>query len=290
VTPVVGRRTRARVKFGGVRARSDENALGTFLRARRARLSPADVGLAQAGRRRVPGLRREEVATLADMSITYYVRLEQGRDRRPSRDVVDALGRALRLDDAELRHLRALAGRPSRGAAEPRTPVGVGEGLRRLLDAHVAAPAFVMDRLSRVLAANPLATALHPSYRPGRNLLRDAFLDADARGRYAPEDLRQVLRDGVAVLRAARLDAADGVDDLVEELMRSDEFASLWASHDVIEKRAGVQRLLHPEVGPLELEAEVFDVSGAAGQRLVVMHAAPGSESARRLGALARRA
>ncbi len=270
-----------------VPARGDDNSLAAFLRARRARLMPAEVGLADGGRRRVPGLRREEVAMLAEMSVTYYVRLEQGRDRRPSGDVVEALGRALRLDDAGARHLRALAGLAPRSAAAPE-PAGVREQLRRLLDRHVDVPAFVMDRLSGVLAANRLATALHPSYRPGRNLLRDAFLDPHARAGYDPGDLPELLRDGVATLRSARGGGAAGTEALVDELMASPEFAALWASHDVIEKRAGTQRFRHPDAGALELDAEVFEVSGAPGQRLVVLHAAPGSASEQRLRALAR--
>jgi transcriptional regulator with XRE-family HTH domain len=262
----------------------ENNALGAFLRARRARLAPAEVGLGELGRRRVPGLRREEVALLADLSVTYYVRLEQGRDRRPSADVIDALGRALRLDDAGARHLRALAGlaQPSAGEAPP-----VRDQLRRLLERHVSTPAYVMDRLSTVLAANALARRLHPSYAPGRNVLRDLFLDPEARAVYAPEDVPGLERDGVAVLRAAQLDAERGVDELVAELQASEAFAALWASHEVIEKRAGVLRLAHPEAGRLELDADVFDVSGAPGQRLVVLHPAPGGESERRLHALA---
>jgi transcriptional regulator with XRE-family HTH domain len=267
-----------------VRASDEDNALGEFLRARRERLLPAEVGLGEFGRRRVPGLRREEVAMLAEMSITYYIRLEQGRDRRPSANVVDALARALRLDDAGEHHLRRLAGLAPRESAQP---AAVRDELRRLLDLHVNVPAYVMDRVSTVLAANPLAIALHPSHEPGRNLLRDAFLDPVARAGYAPDDLQLLLRDGVAVLRAALLETVDGADDLLAELLESEEFATLWASHEVIEKRAGVQRLLHPEVGPLELDAEVFEVSGGAGQRLVVLHAPPGSASERGLRELA---
>jgi transcriptional regulator with XRE-family HTH domain len=232
----------------------------------------------------VPGLRREEVALLAEMSITYYIRLEQGRDRRPSANVVDALARALRLDDAGDHHLRRLAGLAPRDTVQP---AGVRDELRRLLDLHVNVPAYVMDRVSTVLAANQLALALHPSHEPGHNLLRDAFLDPVARAGYAPDDLQLLLRDGVAVLRAALSETVDGADELLAELLETDEFATLWASHDVIEKRAGVQRLLHPEVGPLELDAEVFEVSGGSGQRLVVLHAAPGSASERGLRELA---
>jgi transcriptional regulator with XRE-family HTH domain len=273
------RRVRLRSSFGGVRPRGDDNALGAFLRARRARLAPADVGFAELGRRRVPGLRREEVATLAEMSVTYYIRLEQGRDRRPSASVVESLGRALRLDDAGVRHLRTLAGLASSGARD--APAEARPELRRLLDLHVSAPAYVMDRLSTVLAANPPAMRLHPSYRPGRNLLRDLFFDAEARAAYAPGELPRLCRDGVAVLRTA-----DGADELVAELLGSQEFAALWASHEVIEKSAGALRLIHPEAGTLDLDADVFEVSGAPGQRLVVLHAAPGSASETRLHAL----
>jgi hypothetical protein len=201
--------------------------------------------------------------------------------------VVAALGRALRLDDAGVRHLRALAGLAPRSAGEASD---VRPELRRLLDRHVAAPAYVMDHLSGVLVANRLAMLVHPSYRPGRNLLRDVFLDPAARAGYDPDDLPRILRDAVAVLRTARLDAAAGADALVTELLDSPAFAELWASHEVIEKRAGVQRLVHPDAGPLVLDAEVFEVTGAVGQRLVVLHAAPGSASERGLRLLAERA
>ncbi|HEY4278780.1 MAG TPA: helix-turn-helix transcriptional regulator [Conexibacter sp.] len=266
-------------------AYDDDTTLAAFLRARRARLMPSEVGLADGARRRVPGLRREEVAMLAELSVTYYVRLEQGRDRRPSGDVVEALGRALQLDDAAARHLRVLAGVAPRPAAEAGPPA-VRDELRRLLELHVAVPAFVIDRCSDVLAANRLATALHPSYQPGRNLLRDVFLDPQARAAYDDSDLPALLRDGVAALRATRASGAAGTDALVADLMASAEFAALWASHEVIEKRAGSQRFRHPEAGPLELDAEVFEISGTPGQRLVVFHPAPGSVSEQRLRAL----
>jgi transcriptional regulator with XRE-family HTH domain len=268
----------------GVSAPGEDSSLGAFLRARRARLAPEEVGLADGGRRRVPGLRREEVAMLADLSITYYVRLEQGRDRRPSGDVVEALGRALRLDDASARHLRTLAGVPPRAPADT-SPAPVREELRRLLERHVDVPAFVIDPVSEVLAANPLATALHPSYRPGRNLVRDLFLDPEARARYDSDQLPRLQRDAAAGLRAVTGAAADA---LVAELTAdSPEFATLWAAHDVAEKAPGSQRFHHPEAGVLDLDGEVFEVSGASGQRLVLLHAAPASRSAARLRALA---
>jgi transcriptional regulator with XRE-family HTH domain len=268
----------------GVPAPGDDSSLAAFLRARRARLAPEEVGLAHGGRRRVPGLRREEVAMLADLSITYYVRLEQGRDRRPSGDVVEALGRALRLDDAGARHLRTLAGVPPLARAiRPAGPVR--DELRRLLERHVDVPAFVIDPLSEVLAANALATALHPSYAPGRNLIRDVFLDPEAQARY---DLRQVprlQRDAAAGLRAVT--GADAEALVAELRAASPEFAALWAAHEVAEKAAGSQRFRHPRAGVLDLDGEVFEVSGSPGQRLVLLHAAPGSPSAARLRGLA---
>ena len=201
--------------------------------------------------------------------------------------MVEALGRALRLDDAGARHLRALAGLPSGPAATP-APDAVRDELRRLLERHVDVPAYVMDGLSNVLAANELAAALHPSYRPGRNLLRDIFLDPDAQAAYDGADLSDMQRSGVAVLRSTLVERVRGAEELRSELMDDPGFAGLWAHHDVIEKRSGKLRLAPPEVGELELDAEVFDVSGGSGQRLVVLHAAPGSASERRLDELAR--
>ena len=182
------------------------------------------------------------------------------------------------LDGTEQRHLRALAGLPAQG---PPLTDDVRPELLRLLDLHVTTPAYVIDRLANVLAANDLARSLHPSLQPGRNLLRDVFLDLDARARYA--ELPRVLRDSVAVLRTASVDDTAGVEELVEELIDSDEFAALWRSHDVIEKQAGTQRLQHPEVGELALDAETFEVSGTPGHRLIVPHAAPGGLTESRL-------
>ena len=248
---------------------SDDTSLAAFLRARRERLIPAQVGLGDGQRRRVPGLRREEVAMLAQLSITYYVRLEQGRDRHPSPEVVGALADALRLDAASSRHLHTLAGLPGPSSDPP----AVRGQLHALLERHLDTPAFVIGPTSEVLAANRLATGLHPSYRVGRNLLADLFLDASARAAYVAQDLPGLMRDGVAGLRVAVAHGAAGGDALLERLRSSAEFTTLWQAHDVIEKRAARQRFRHPRRGVLELEGELFEVSGAAGQRLVVLHA-----------------
>ena len=158
---------------------TSENPIGEYLRARRELVRPEEVGLPDlgSGRRRVPGLRREEVAMLAGVSADYYVRLEQGRDQHPSEGVIEALGRALLLDDDAIAHLRGLATPTARRRRAPRRPERVPPGILELLDSLHETPAYVYGRYLDVLAANPLATALVPYYRVGVNLVRASFLD-----------------------------------------------------------------------------------------------------------------
>jgi transcriptional regulator with XRE-family HTH domain len=182
----------------------EENRLGAFLRARRELLSPEDVGLqdwSPSGRRRVPGLRREELAMLAGVSGAYYVRLEQGRDRHPSEGVLDALARALCLDEDATRMMRQLAEPPTRRRRRASREERVRPELRRMLDLQLDAPAFVLGRHLDVLAANRVAAALHPSFRAGRNVVRDVVLDDEARAQYAAPDA--VAATTIAALRAA---------------------------------------------------------------------------------------
>ncbi|MEU6083337.1 helix-turn-helix transcriptional regulator [Streptomyces sp. NPDC047108] len=263
------------------------NDLGDFLRARRARVTPDEAGLASYGRRRVAGLRREEVAVLAGMNTDYYARLEQGRERRPSPQMLDAISRALRLDEDMRAHLFRLAGAvpDQRPGAVPRETVD--PGLRRLLDSWAHTPALVLDPALEILTANDLATALFSRFRRADNLARMTFLDPEARAFYPRWD--EVARATVAALRESTGLHPDHrrLKDLVEQLTgESEEFAELWRSHTVQGKSRGGKEFHHPDVGRLSLAFQSFDVRGAPGRQLVVYHAEPGSSSAERLALL----
>lgn len=255
-------------------------ALGDFLRARRARVTPTDVGLPVGGRRQVDGLRREEVALLAGLSVDYYVRLEQGRERHPSAQVLDALSAALHLDDDGRLHLFRLAGL----APRPRTdlpPERVDPHLLQLLDLWPHTPALVLGRAYDVLARNALGDALFGGFRHGTNLLHAVFVDPDARTFYADWD--RAAANTVAGFRLLHGAAPDDprVGAVLGELLAgSPEFVRLWADHDARGKRVEVKRFVHPEVGELELRMQAFDVRSAPGQQLVVYQAEPGSSSA----------
>jgi transcriptional regulator with XRE-family HTH domain len=235
------------------------NELGEFLRARRARLRPADVGLpGTLGRRRTPGLRREELATLAGVSATYYARIEQGRERNPGVAVVEALADALLLDVDAREHLRVLAavtaGRPSRAAAAPAPHPDV----ERLLDRLRPWPALLLTRTSDVLAANLEGLALFPGlaqWPPGRrNTVRYVFAHPAARSLF--DDWERAAADTVAGLRS-RLAADPDAPDLAalrDELRAgSAEFRRIWDAHDVRPRRHQVKVLHHPQVGRVEL-------------------------------------
>jgi transcriptional regulator with XRE-family HTH domain len=266
-----------------------ENLIGEYLRARRELVRPQDIALpGLAGRRRVPGLRREEVAMLAGVSTDYYVRLEQGRDQHPSEQVLEALARALQLDDDAAAHLHGLASPPARRRRRSPRPEKVPAGILQLIGSWSDTPAYVEGRYMDVLAANPLAIALAPYCTVGTNLLLAAFLDSRIRDMYP--DWEQVTERTVAALRAL---VGPDVDDprlieLVGELsVRSERFRQLWARHDARPKRSGTTRLDHPQVGPLELSYEKLPIPDAEGQTLAVYHAAPGSPSAQGLALLA---
>jgi transcriptional regulator with XRE-family HTH domain len=269
---------------------SRENLIGEYLRARRELVQPADVGLPQlAGRRRVPGLRREEVAMLAGVSADYYVRLEQGRDQHPSPQVLDALARALQLDEDAISHLHTLAAPAARRRrrATPR-PERVPAGIVHLISTWHETPAYVYGRYMDVLAANPLATALAPYYAPGENLVRTAFLDPRLRDRY--EDWERAAAAAVAALRALVGPDADDpeLNELVGELsVRSERFRQLWARHDARPKRSGTTQIDHPQLGRLELGYEKLPIPDTDRQTLCIYHAAPGSRSAQSLTLLA---
>lgn len=254
------------------------NQLGEFLRARRELTRPEDFGLPDPGRRRVPGLRREEVALLAGMSADYYIRLEQGRDKHPSEQVIEALARVFTLDDEGVAHLRALARPATRRRRRPTQPERISPRLERLLDAWADTPALVIGRYLDVLGNNRLAAALNHCSVKGQNQLRVIFLDPETKQIFA--DWEKVAAETVATLRTT---AGTDLDDprlteLVGELsLKSEDFRRLWARHDVGAKTAGTKRFVHPMVGELALAYETFAVNGSPGQFLIVYHAEPSS-------------
>ncbi len=266
------------------------NPLGVFLRARRELLRPEDVGMPAGPRRRVAGLRREEVSVLAGVSTDYYIRLEQGRERHPSAQVVDALARALRLGDEAAEHLHRLARPAPVRRRPPARRERVSSALARMMEGWHTTPALVLGRRLNVLTANALGRALFAGQVYSDDLIRLVFLDPGAR-RFYP-DWDRVAVNAVAGLRAA---AGTGYDDpelieLVGELsLRSEPFRRLWARHDVRQKTREAKRFRHPLVGELTLHYESLTVNSAPGQQLVVYHAEPGGpseEALRLLGSL----
>ncbi len=268
--------------------------LSEFLRTRRARLQPQDVGLPDFGRhRRVPGLRREELAQLAGVSVAYYTRLEQGNGRNVSAEVLDSIARALRLTDAEHAHLTHLA-RPARHKKKrrPARAQRVRTGLLYLLDSMDGVPAYVTGARSDILVWNPMAAAVFGDWGalpPGeRNWARLVFLSPAYRDLFMDRDSKA--SDMVSYLR---LYAGCHPDDpelsaLVGELsVKSDEFRRLWATHNVKEKGHGIKLLRHPLAGDLTLSYETLNLPDDEEQHLVTYHAEPGSESAQALRLLA---
>lgn len=276
---------------------SDTAEIREFLTSRRARVGPREAGLPVYGaNRRVSGLRREEVALLAGISVEYYTRLERGNVRGASEEVLNGIVRALRLDDAERDHLFDLVRTASAGAIRQSrrspAPERVRPSLKRIVDAMASVPALVRNRRSDILYANPLADALYSElYRsPIRpvNSARFAFLDPRARQFYG--DWQTSAHDIVAALRgeAGRSPCDLALTDLIGELStRSEEFRQLWAGHDVRFHRSGTKVLHHPLVGDLTLAYEVLELPADAGLELVTYSAEPGSQSERALGQLA---
>jgi transcriptional regulator with XRE-family HTH domain len=262
-----------------------ENILGEFLRARRELVTPAEAGLPEGvGPRRVPGLRREEVASLAGISIEYYLRLERGRDRTPSAHVVDALAEVLRLDEEGRTYLMTLAGRTAHGGAEgqDRVPDGLDSLLRT-----INVPGVVFNKYCDVLAANELAYELLPVLKPGTNLLETMFLDDEARGFFPEWEASTV--DAVAHLRAVcGVDADDArLRALVGELsLASERFGHLWARHDVKAARSGTFTVGHPSRGGLTFRVEKLVLAGPEGLGILMWHAEPGSREAEVLAEL----
>ncbi|HEX6870084.1 MAG TPA: helix-turn-helix transcriptional regulator [Micromonosporaceae bacterium] len=268
--------------------------LGDFLRARRNRLSPHDVGLEPGGRRKVTGLRREELALLAGLSTDYYQRMEQGREVRPSDDVLEALAGALGLDDKERRHLFTLA-RAARRPVPARAnhvPERVPDSTRRLLRV-MDTPALVLGRHLDLLDWNPMAEALFgdpDAYPADRlNMLLLMFDDPLTGERTCPDWERQAL-DYIGMMRAAV--AADPTHPrataIVGELsIRSPEFRRLWARHDVRESVSGTKTFRVPEVGDIVLDWDTYPLPGSPGPIMLVFTAEPGSADADRLQLLA---
>ncbi|GLZ80496.1 DNA-binding protein [Actinorhabdospora filicis] len=254
--------------------------LGEFLRSRRARLRPEEFGLPDYGRvRRVPGLRREELARLAGVSVDHYVRLEQGRDLRFSAEVLAAVARVLRLDEHERAHLFRLA-RP--GGADD-ADQAVRPGIARLLETFEGVPAYIVGRRVDVLAWNAMAEALF-SFGERPNFARYVFLDPASRSLFRDWDLKAA--DTVAYLRndAGRHPGDPELAALVGELsIRSAEFRGLWAVHEVRDKTHGSHRFHHPVVGDLDLGYETLRPSGAEEQVLVAYAPGEGSADALRM-------
>jgi transcriptional regulator with XRE-family HTH domain len=265
-----------------------------FLTSRRARLKAADVGLPDFGPRRVPGLRREEVAVLAGVSVPYYTRLERGDVAGVSDSVLDALARALRLDDAERSHLFDLA-RAVQPLAPPQRRRSAKHRIRpsvqQILDAMTGVPAVLSNERQDFLAANALARALFVDMFDGQecpNSARFIFLDRRARDLYPDWD--SVARDVVGALRSAAGRKPDdrALSDLVGELStRSEEFRRYWARHDVRFHFSGVKRLHHPQVGAMELRYEGLEVVFDTDLTIYAYTADPGTRSADALALLA---
>ena len=267
------------------------NEVGDFLRSRRDTVTPEQAGIIGGGRRRVPGLRREEVATLANISVDYYAKMERGDLRGVAPEILDAVAHALRLDEAETDHLHDLA-----RAADPRPPrrrrpkadQTVRPSLQRLVDAVTGVPVWVRDRRMEMVTGNPLGLAL---YRPliedadGRgNTARFMFLSPAARNFFP--DWEQGADDIVATIRgyAGQNPRDKGLTDLIGELVtRSDAFRVRWAAHDVRHHRTGVKRIRHPEVGDLELLYEGLQLPANPDWFMFAYTAQPGSPTEERL-------
>jgi transcriptional regulator with XRE-family HTH domain len=248
--------------------------LGAFLRSRRERLSPTSVGIATGARRRTPGLRREEVAMIAGVGTTWYTWLEQGRDVRPSPEVLMALGRALRLDAAELRYLFILAGRPQPDRPSD-APEKVDEPLLRMLNSLSMQPAYVVGRRWDVLAWNDAAAAVFGDYGAlqgdARNIVHMIF--ANPHHRRLLVEWEDLARIALAQFRAesAKYVGEPDFERLIAILMQSSpEFREWWPHRDVVRKLSGMKHIRHPSAGMMAFEHMSFSIDDGSDKRLIV--------------------
>jgi transcriptional regulator with XRE-family HTH domain len=251
------------------------NELGSFLRSRREKIDAASAGVVDNTRRRVKGLRREELAVLAGVSPSYYARIEQGRDRHPSREILAALAEVLRLDDTERAYLSSLA-MPSLAPADAAPDQEVRSGVLHLLERWQDLPAFVVGPAREVLAGTALAARVNPAWSPGQNLIEFTFLDPRAQTVYPDWD--EIALQAVTGLRATVAARRPELDDFVTSLRdRSEKFRTLWDSHDVYERVMGEKRLRVEGVGILRLSFETFALAGPEGHVMYVYFPQPGS-------------
>lgn len=261
--------------------------LGRFLRSRRELLSPAAVGLPSTGRRRVPGLRRDEVAALAGVSASYYMRLEQGRELNPSQRVLEAVARVLQLSDEDQRHLFRTAQPTTRRMRPPIRVERVSIPLRQLIESWTRTPAFIIGHAQDILAANDLAQALYSDFAQRDNVLRMLFLDPAAKAFYRSP--QRAKHRAVADLQQTAAETPDDprILELVGELsVRSSEFRSLWAQEYSRVPPYEIKQMHHSAVGDLELRHEALNIRSAPGQQLIILQAEPGSPSADALALL----
>ena len=261
---------------------SNSNALGDFLRARRQQVRPEDVGLIPGARRRVAGLRREELAMVAGISAEYYLRLEVGRDKHPSAQVVDALARALLLDVKATQHLRQLVAPP--GADTPDLEAEA-YALAEVIQ-QISAPAVLVNRYQDVLAANPIARALSPGFAPGQNVLRWRLLDPAARKLYVNwEEATELIVNGLREFSGAYPNDARMRALIVELSSASARFRELWSRAEV-GYSLGIHHMRHPVVGELFLSRHRLNAPYPGGDHVVIYRAQPDSDSARALAEL----
>ena len=269
---------------------ADRTALGAFLRSRRDGLTPAQAGItAFPGARRVPGLRREELAVLAGLSPDYYSRVEQGRQPNVSVEVLDALARALRLDDTERAHLHTLASPPRRRSSRPAANQQADPGLLRLMTTLDHVPALVLGRSGTVLATNHLLRAvLGRPFGPGSSLMRYLFLDAEARERIV--NWESFAQASVGALRRELGLHPDDVrlQRLVAELRAADPAVARWWDDQGVRDYASVpKQIAHPVAGPLSFDIELVTMANLPDQHLIVYTVQPDSPTARALPLLA---
>jgi transcriptional regulator with XRE-family HTH domain len=260
---------------------ASRDELAAFLRARRARISPRDAGLPEVGRRQTPGLRRQEVAQLAGMSVDYYIRLEQARGPQPSRQVLSALTRALMLNADERDYLFRMAGEAPPEPVRPSREIT--PGIRHMLDGMPATPAYVVDAAYNILAWNPLAVHFigNLAGHTDRNMIRWTFRRAPTDVAWSDEHFLRFTRSTVADLRAnyARYPGDPEIEGLVSEMLAlSPEFTEMWNSYEVEVRGPMLKRVGHPQVGPLQFDCQVLHIA-ETGQRLIAYCAAPGSST-----------